>query len=175
MRRADDGGRIQRHASALEERTYRCSKCRFAENLLVKVMQRMSKSNKGVEGTAFVRTGVSVRGPWQRRLIAAGLATGLAFPVLAQDVPRIAGTYRGLMTQCLLVPRLEECIKGLTDISELADDVDLKRGAWETAGRGSDSALTAGRQRDYAAALDTLNLRIADFNRDMKRPPAVSN
>ncbi len=135
----------------------------------------MSKSNKCVGGTAFVRTGASAHGSWQRGLFAACLVIGLAFPALAQDVPRIAGTYRGLMTQCLLVPRLAECIKGLTDISQLADDVDVKRGAWEIAGRGSDSALTAGRQRDYTAALDTLNLRIADFNQDMKRPPAVSN
>ncbi len=86
-----------------------------------------------------------------------------AIPVLAQPALNIAGTYRGLMTECLSKVRSADCRKGMFVLIELADKVDAKRAEWERSaaagGISSDSLLN-----DYNLAAAQLASAVADFN-----------
>ena len=101
-------------------------------------------------------------------LIAFLLAAGSA---IAQPGQNIAGSYRGLMTECLSVVRSTDCRNGLAGLVRLADEVDARRVEWERAA-GNPSA--AGLQEQYTQAVARLSQAVADFKRDMNPPAAAS-
>ena len=96
----------------------------------------------------------------------------LALPVAAQSRQNIAGNYRGLLTGCLTAAQPNACRKGLAELVRLADEVDARRAEWELSAGGKDRALADRTHNDHAAALDSLNRGVVDFNRDMKSAAA---
>ncbi len=94
--------------------------------------------------------------------IAVVLVLALAAPALAQPRLNIAGNYRGMMTGCIASAKTLECRKGLTELVQLADDVDAKRAGWAAGG-----ASAVRMEADHAQALERLTRAVADFNRDM--------
>lgn len=103
------------------------------------------------------------------RSISVLVAALLATSAFAQAVPNIAGTYRGLMTQCLGSTQLTTCRNGLIEIVRLADEVDAKQAVWSQAAGGDDRAQAERTHLEYSLALDRLNQSIDAFNGDMSR------
>lgn len=94
-------------------------------------------------------------------------------PALAQKLPNIAGTYRGLMTECLSVARSTDCRKGLTEVIRHADAVDTKRVEWERAAATGDGSL-ARTHDEYTQALAQLDRAVTAFNQDMNSQAVIS-
>jgi hypothetical protein len=105
-----------------------------------------------------------------RRVVIAGgylVATALIVPVFAQSGANIAGNYRGLMTKCLGASQPNICRTALKELVRLADEVDAKRDDWETVEARGDDVAAKGKEAEYGVAVDGLNRRITDFNRDV--------
>jgi hypothetical protein len=105
----------------------------------------------------------------RRAVVAVGclVATVVVVPLYAQSGANIAGNYRGLMTRCIGLPQQNICRTGLQELIRLADEVDARRVDWEAVEARGDPAEASAKQAVYVAAMDLLNRRIVDFNRDV--------
>jgi hypothetical protein len=71
------------------------------------------------------------------------------------------------MTRCLVAAQPNVCRAALTELIQLAVDVDTNRANWEAAEVRGDGASAKTHHADYAMALEKLNSGVTNFNRDI--------
>lgn len=94
----------------------------------------------------------------------------LSGTVFAQPGLNIAGNYRGIITRCLVAAQPNVCRAAVTELVQLAVDVDMKRADWEADETRGDAASAKANHAEYAVALEKLNSSVIDFNRDIAGP-----